>query len=387
MLKLELSVRSDDRLTVTAKFGSPELAGSPSVAETTYDNENAFLELLIEANLDEATTENVVVAVLRSIAKGTDAGQWVSAFLTEEQVAMVGLNLPATPDCLGTRVLREPLAELPLGLADNAAHFYDFLMNAPTPFVMLSGPDHVFTFINPPYVQLLGRTSADQLLGLPVRKALPEPGFDVCLSVCHRTYETGQPTVRRELLNSFRQQDTGLLVEAYFDIVYHPVRNSSGSVVGIMAQATDVTERVLSRQVSENREQKLYRLWAELEGIYAAAPVGIAVVDARDFKLLRFNALQTEFFGESEETLSSKTISEIWSTPQGLIKLLKRAAAGEKFVDTPLEASTESDADSWLVSIVPSLDPSGQVDTLTLITQARRTNRHNTPELVGAADR
>ncbi len=367
MIKLRIKFHSetDDRFIITTERTTAGRGRDPLLSKIVYEHEDAFLERIVSADLDPTTTQDLVIAVLLSVARAENAGHWIPVVMTSEQSRILGLSASERPQSN----FNESLA-LSATFEQNPLDLHDFLMNAPTPFAVLSGPRQILSFMNEPYARLLGRTSGSQLLGLPAREALPEPGFELCLGLLERAYKTGEPQVRRELLNSFHQEDTGLLVEAYFDIVYHPVRDAAGSVVNILAQATDVTERVLARQVSEHREQKLYRLWAELEAIYSVAPVGIAVIDATNLRLLRINQLQAAFLGDSRENLENSLPNDPPTASPEIMRLVKLAATGETRTNVLLDrlSSRAESGGPYSVSVRPSLNPVGVVETITLTT-------------------
>jgi PAS domain S-box-containing protein len=358
---------ADERFLVTAAVDPDRsLAVASLTSQTLYDHEDLFLSGLIAAELEAGPTQELAIAAILSVARPDKFNAPVHVDVSPEQAVLMGLNLPCITrgQVKATEPHPHPENAHPFSFHASPEVFHDFLMNAPTPFVMVTGPEHTFTFINPPYVRILGRRSMDQILGRPILEAIPELCGQTCLALLDNAYQTGAPQVRKELLNRFRQEETGRMEEVYFDIVYHPMRDRSGNVTGVMAQAMDVTERVLARQVSEHREQKLYRLWAELEAIYHLAPIGLAVIDANAWTLLRLNRLQAALLGGSLESLTGTPLAEVPSIPTEVMKLLRQAAAGAVVKDVRLETQR-----AWQVSIRATLNASGAVETLVLLSQ------------------
>ncbi len=371
-VRLGFQQGEDERFIVTASVHpTSSLASASFTSQTLYDHEDSFLARLIAADLEEGPTQQLAIAAIVSVARPEAACSPVEVDLTPGQAALLGLNLRNVPAPAHPASRAVPPSETyPFSFHASPEVFHDFLMNAPTPFVMVTGPEHIFTFINPPYVRIIGRTSRDQVIGRPIREALPELCGQPCLAILENAYKTGLPQVRKELLTCFHQQDTGLMEEVYFDILYQPMRDRFGSVTGIMAQATDVTERVLARQVSEHREQKLYRLWAELEAIYHLAPVGLAVIDAAAWKLLRLNRLQARFLGGTLESLTGAPLAEASTIPAEVMHLLRQAADGTAVKNVQVQGqpnSSEAQPQRWNVSVRPTLNEAGTVETLILI--------------------
>lgn len=148
-----------------------------------------------------------------------------------------------------------------------ASALVDVIEQAPTPLVILSGPEHRIHLINPLYVRLMRRSSGDSVLGKSIREALPELEGQGFFELLDGVYQTGVPFLGSEVPGSLRCEDTGLLEEAYFDFTYQPIRSPSHDVEGIMVQATDVTERIRTRQEFARREHAIQMQWAELQAI------------------------------------------------------------------------------------------------------------------------
>jgi len=51
---------------------------------------------------------------------------------------------------------------------------HDLFVQAPAAIGMTTGPDHRITFINPPYLRLLGREGHKSVIGRPFREIVPE---------------------------------------------------------------------------------------------------------------------------------------------------------------------------------------------------------------------
>ncbi len=113
---------------------------------------------------------------------------------------------------------------------------------------VLQGPEHVFRLANPTYVRTL---FVDRdLVGKPVREAVPELAGQGYYELLDRVYATGEPFVGSESPLALRQAD-GSMRELFVDFVYQPKRSLRGEVDGILVVVNDVTERVRARQNAE----------------------------------------------------------------------------------------------------------------------------------------
>jgi PAS domain-containing protein len=261
-MKLAFNQTSDERFLVLAEIAEtvPMVPLSPDrLLFTTFEHEDVFLKRLIDADLPPEDTTEVVTTVLLAIAKPVFPQRWVDVNLSPDQSSVLGLK-ETTPS-----PTPQPSAESAFEFTADATQFYDFLMQSPVPFVVLSGPEHRFTLINPPYVKLISQLTQNEALGKTVREVLPELNHQPFFDLLDRVYTTGEPFIGNQIRAYMRNPNGPGMEDRYFDFIYHPIPDGAGAVSGIMIQATDVTERVLSHATTEHREQQLFRQWEELE--------------------------------------------------------------------------------------------------------------------------
>jgi PAS domain-containing protein len=358
-------------LTEILSPGAPSLPGEFSV--NTFEHEDRFLERVGTADLPLPEIALLASTVIRSVATSTRELNWVELTLTEEQILALGLRQqqfrkdakPAQP--IVDSLLRTGANEFP----ENSGQFYQFLMNSPTPFAMLSGPEHRFTFINQPYVELIGQDTQQGILMKTVREVLPELEGQPFFAWLDEVFETGIQHIGREQLAHIRRPQGPGFDDRYFDFIYYPVRNLTGHVYGVMVQAADVTERVQTQAMSEQREETIFRQWAELEAIYSTAPIGMALLDAKTLRPLKLNKRYAELMNTSVSALLGDKGLEPESLPPPLKLLFASARAGETVHNAVVEkkwgAHEFGGHRTWLVNINPFLGPSGEVMAYTSI--------------------
>jgi signal transduction histidine kinase/CheY-like chemotaxis protein len=127
-------------------------------------------------------------------------------------------------------------------------HLHDLFMQAPAVICMLRGPDHVFELANPVYLKMVGNRD---ILGKPVREALPELIEQGFCDLLDNVYRTGQPLLGTEVPVQLDRFGDGNLIEVFFNFVYQAYRNPSGQISGIFVHAVDVTNQVRARQEIE----------------------------------------------------------------------------------------------------------------------------------------
>ena len=126
--------------------------------------------------------------------------------------------------------------------------FRALMQQAPGFVAVGRGPDFVFELANNAYYQLVGHRD---ILGKPVRQALPELAGQGFFELLDRVYDSGQPYIGRAMPIQVQTEPDAALVERYIDFIYQPILDEDGRVSGIFVQGHDVTEaHELSRKVT-----------------------------------------------------------------------------------------------------------------------------------------
>lgn len=138
-------------------------------------------------------------------------------------------------------------------LQEERQHLRELFEQAPGFIAALSGPDHVFTMANAAYFHLVGR---EDILGLPVREALPEVIGQGFVDLLDKVYRTGQPFVGRGVRVLLTQQPGAAPEQRFLDFLYQPIIGPDGASSGIFVQGHDVTEQKRNeREMREARER------------------------------------------------------------------------------------------------------------------------------------
>jgi PAS domain S-box-containing protein len=145
-------------------------------------------------------------------------------------------------------------------------HLRRLFEQAPGFVAFLRGRQLVFELVNPAYFQLVGHR---EIIGKPVREALPEIEGQGFFELLDRVFTTGEPFVGRGLQLLVQQQPGAPLTERYVDFVYQPILEPDGTVSGIFAQGHDVTEQKHAqeelRKYREHLEELVRERTRELE--------------------------------------------------------------------------------------------------------------------------
>ena len=88
--------------------------------------------------------------------------------------------------------------------------------------------------------QLIGSRN---VIGLPLRDALPELEQAELFDVVERVYATGEPYQARGVYVRFDRDGDGELEDGFFDVSYHSVKDFDGKPSGVLCISIEVTDR------------------------------------------------------------------------------------------------------------------------------------------------
>ncbi|HEY7781808.1 MAG TPA: PAS domain S-box protein [Ktedonobacterales bacterium] len=168
----------------------------------------------------------------------------------------------------------------------------DLVMDSPGAIAVLRGPAHVVELANPMYLRAIG--PGRDVLGKPIRDALPELARQGTFEVLDRVYATGEPFEREEVPASLATHRDSDAVERYYNVAYHPTRDDAGAVDGIVVHAVDVTAPVRARRRVEESEERFRTL-------FELVPVAVYSCDANGV-IQEFNQRAVELWGREPKS-------------------------------------------------------------------------------------
>jgi PAS domain S-box-containing protein len=212
--------------------------------------------------------------------------------------------------------------------------------------------DWVMTYLNPKAKEIY---AADrQILGQTIWEAFPDAVYE------------GSPYVE----HYYRAMNDG--IAASFEAHYPEPLNLWLHIEvyptpeGIVTFSRDVTAERVARQALKDKSEQAERQLAEIETVYRTAPIGLALFDTKDFRYLRLNDRQAEFFGQKPEQIVGRTLTEM-APIEGLRELFEQVLAGEPVINYPLEgelATRPGEHRYWTVSYFPVIAADGTVQAI-----------------------
>ncbi|MEA3000471.1 MAG: hypothetical protein QOK17_2304 [Sphingomonadales bacterium] len=217
--------------------------------------------------------------------------------------------------CVCTETTAQVLAERErIGEAERLRQLFD---RSPGFMAVVRGPDHVFEMANASYQKLVGQRD---LIGKPVREAVPEVEGQGLVELLDQVYRTGEAFIGQSAAVSLQREPGGPREERLLDFVFQPILDAQGAVTGIIADGYDVTERVMAERALRESEER-FRLIADS----APVPMWVTRLDrTRSF----VNRAYVEFLGISYE----EAVNFDWRAvihPEDAPRVLAESVAGE----------------------------------------------------------
>ncbi|AKJ31800.1 PAS domain-containing protein [Caldimonas brevitalea] len=202
--------------------------------------------------------------------------------------------------CACTETTRQVLAERSR-LAETE-RMHRLFHQAPGFMCVMRGPQHVFELTNAAFERLFGTR---ELLGRPVREALPELAGQGFFELLDRVYASGEPFIGRGLSVRTAVHGVGAeLVEHYLDFVYQPIVSPDGHVTGIFVEGSDVTDR--HRAEAELRVER-----DRARAVLDSMGEGFLLL-GHDFRILDINAEGLRLEGRPVEQLVGHNHWEVY---------------------------------------------------------------------------
>jgi signal transduction histidine kinase len=134
-------------------------------------------------------------------------------------------------------------------------------LEAPAAICILRGPELVYEFLNPRYQQFFPDR---QLLGKPLRDALPELADHAAYYTMRHVFDSGETVWQQALHAPLARTEDGVLEDRYFNYIQQPRYDEQGRIDGVLVFGFEVTELVEARQQVERLYQQLAAINAEL---------------------------------------------------------------------------------------------------------------------------
>src|SRR5688572_25877800 len=125
-------------------------------------------------------------------------------------------------------------------------HLRELFMQAPTPIVILNGPEHRIELANPLTCQVWGRREED-VVRRPLLEALPELAGQPFKNYLDGVLTSGETWIGKAVPARLDRRGDGHFETVYFNFAYAPRRDVDGRIEGVLVIAFDVTDEINAR--------------------------------------------------------------------------------------------------------------------------------------------
>jgi PAS domain S-box-containing protein len=172
---------------------------------------------------------------------------------------------------------------------------------------ILSGPDHVYDYVNEAYIAISGPRA---FLGRTVREVFPELAGQGFYELLDQVYATGERYVARGLPLRL----AGESEDRFIDLLYEAIRNDFGEVTGVFVGGYDVTETHRSaaalRDLNVELERRVIERSRERGLVWQLSPDLLGALSSEGYFLSSNPAWKT-VLGWSEAEVASQSIFEL----------------------------------------------------------------------------
>ncbi|SDH18781.1 PAS domain S-box-containing protein [Pedobacter terrae] len=264
------------------------------------------------------------------------------------------------------------------------------------------GPELIIQMASREMLEFWGKDNT--VIGKKFEDALPELEGQPFKQLLKEVWKTGQQYTGKDVKATL--EINGQLVSSYFDFVYKPVFDSSGTQLCIINTATDVTERVnawkLVREKEALEQQIIEQLQAANEEYQASneelsqvneelvathrrlaftehrmqqlvkfSPIGLALLKGKDMVIESANPEMLKIWGHLQEEVIGRPMLEVFPLLKGQkfndeldnVFLSAKKVSLSDVLDSSREI--ENAQPKYInIDLIPMLDPAGKVDAI-----------------------
>ncbi|EPX57171.1 hypothetical protein D187_006925 [Cystobacter fuscus DSM 2262] len=250
-------------------------------------------------------------------------------------------------EAVRARLLREAEAQL--------ERLNSLFQHSPAFIFVMRGPEHLLSLANPLTVRRLG---GRELVGKPLREAIPELVEQGYGELIDNVYRTGQPAVANEAPLWLVPLEGEAPKESFFNYVYTPTHGPDGAVDGVFAHVVEVTELVRERRRAEEA-------LALLDTLLNTAPVAMTFLD-RELRYVRVNQMMANSLNRPIEHILGRCLEELHPVLAPLVSPMRRQVleTGQPVLGQEVTCAypiNGGEVHHWLFNHAPVRNQAGEV--------------------------
>lgn len=183
-------------------------------------------------------------------------------------------------------------------LEDSNSRYLNNILQTPSAMCIFRGPDYIVEIANTLMLELWGRKE-NEVVNKPIFEGLPEAKGQGLETILENVYKTGQKFEAHEHLVKLPRE--GKIEDVYINFVYEALKETDGSISGIVALANDVTSQVMARNTIEESERRFRNTVQQV-------PLGIAILKGQDLIVDMANPTYLQIIDKQENDILGKPL-------------------------------------------------------------------------------
>ncbi|MGK2863680.1 MAG: PAS domain S-box protein, partial [Chitinophagaceae bacterium] len=176
-------------------------------------------------------------------------------------------------------------------LADE--YIRNIFMQAPVSIVVYKGPSFIIDLVNEKGIEMWG-TTYENAIHKPLFEVSPELRGKGMEKILNKVYISGEPHISHEFPAQYTRN--GKVHNGFFNFVLKPIHDLNGTISGIAAVGSEVTQEVMARRKIEESELRYHNL------IYSSTSM-IAILNGKDMIIEIANDAILESWGKGKEVI------------------------------------------------------------------------------------
>lgn len=182
-------------------------------------------------------------------------------------------------------------------LADE--YIRNVFMQAPVSIVIYKGPSFIIDLVNEKGIEMWG-ASYENAIGKPLFEVSPEFLQKGMEKILNNVYISGEPYIAHEFSTPYTRH--GKVHDAFFNFVLEPVHDLNGTISGIAAVGTEVTQEVIARRKIEESELRYHNL------IYSSTSL-VAILRGEEMIIEIANDAILESWGKGKDVIGQSLLT------------------------------------------------------------------------------
>ena len=227
--------------------------------------------------------------------------------------------------------------------------------------VKLDGPNHVVELANPAFQRLTGHRD---VIGRPLVESLPEAVSQGYVAMLDQVLANGTPIQINGAKITKVRNPGGQPEDRFVDFVYLPVKDSKGTITGVIAEGVDVTNHILALAAQKTSEQFL-------ASIISASPDCIKVLDLQGRISFMSEGGRLIMEVPQDLVIDAMPWPDMWlgDAKSAVITALEQAKAGTSVQFQAYGATMAGNLRYWDVRVTPMLDAAGLPDRILAVSR------------------